>query len=352
MRAFRTSLLPVLAVLAFACAGRSPRDVDNGNPRSVFADGPGSTVSRDAGAAAPARVVASPTPAGRKPEVIATVDSRALAVDAERIYLGDGSDDALVARSRTDPKAANIRLSRRAPMQGALSVDRRTQTQTIAWIPNPGDAVLRLAAGGPTASTIRDRGIFTHVVASDGDVLVTEVQGDGGVLTRITGNTAARLATFEGTPRGLAVDEASAFIATSSRLVSAPRARGDLVEIARGIGFGSPQVDATWVYATAAAGTTRTRIIVRAKKAGGGPLETIATGVRDASLVLDRGTLYWFDIARPALLAMPTTKATAARVVSEDPLFDHVQALAIEGDDAYVATGTGEAARLVRIRLR
>lgn len=340
----------VVALSLCSCGGRRPRDVDNSNPRSEFVDGPSGSSARRDGGASPAHVLATPTLAGRKPAALVSVDARAIALGSERIYFGDGAEDALVSLPKTGAASEPTRTARRAPMPGALAVDERTNA--IAWIPNPGDTVLRLAIGSTSPSTIRDKGIFANVAASDGDVFVTEVQGDGGIVTRTTGSTTTRLGGFTGTPRGLTLDASSVFVATSSRLVAVTRTRSDVLELARGTGFGSPQVDTAFLYSTAAEATSPARVVVRVRKTGG-ELTTVARDVRDAPIAVDHGFLYWFDASRPALLRAALGDAVEqGRVVTEDAALDHVEALAVDADAAYVAAGTGETARIVVVRLR
>ena len=351
-----TSIVLTSAILsAGGCARRGPRDVGNQNPRSEFVDGPnGPSRAHDAGAE-PERINAATSPAGRTPRPVANAETRVLALDASRVYFADPADDSLAAVPKSPPAdpatVTPTRIARRGPMPGALSIDVREAA--LAWIASPGDTILRVPATGGTPTTIRDRGIFTSVAAESGDVFFTEVHGDGGALTRVTGTTAARLATFEGTPHGVVVDGDNVYVATSSRLVATTRTRGDVSELARGVGFESPQVDETWVYATAVDPKSRARLLVRAKKTGG-TVETVATGVRDAPIALRGGIVYWFAADRPALLSRPVDAGQPASptVVSEDAMLEHVTALAIDDDGVYVATGTGESARIVVIALR
>lgn len=347
----------VLACLV-ACAKRGPRDVGNQNPRSEFVDGPGGVRARDASAGGPDRVVATPAPLGRRPREIAKVNSRALVTDATHVYFGDSDDDTLCSLEKMPAEGAKsepVRLARRAPVAGGLALD--AHDAALAWIASPGDVVLRVPTRGGVPTTVRDRGIFTDVAASSGDVFVTEARGAGGTLTRVTGTTAAQLASFEGTPRGIVVDGDHVYVATSTRLLSSPRTRGETAELARGTAFGSPQLDDGWLYATAASTSTRARVVVRVKKTGG-PLETVATNVRDAAIAIHRGTLYWFDADHPALLATsvvadaPGRPRPPPRVMSEDPTLDRVSALAVDDDGAFVAAGHGEGARIVAISIR
>jgi hypothetical protein len=338
------------ATILAACVRRGPRDVENQHPRSEFTEVPTATAPVDAG---PPRVPATPTATGRRPRVLVRGGSHAIALDARNVYFGSDADDALLAlpKQATDPPSEPTRIARHAPTNGALSLD--THDGTLAWVGSPGDVVLRVAAKGGTPSTVRDRGIFADVVATGGDVFVTEALGTGGVLTRVTGATSARLGSFEGTPRGLAVDAERAYVATSSRLVSFPRTRGEATELATQASFASPQVDDDTLYATAVTHGTRARSLVAVPKHGG-PLETVATDVRDAPIAVANGVVYWFEAERPNLLALDlrASPRPPARVVSVDPVFEHVSALAVDESGVYAAVGRGDDACIVIVALQ
>ncbi len=328
--------LGLAALAAFgACAGRGRPPVGSPTLRSV------ETVRAGGDAAPPSAV--SP----RGPRTLALASSRALALDATNVYFGDAEDDVLLAVDRRTPEAEPRRIARGAPTAGALAYD--SGQEFLAWIASPGDVVLRVPVHGGTPKKLRDRGIFTDVATSDGDVFLTEVQGRGGFLTRITGTTAARLASFGGTPRGIAVDRERVYVATSTQLSSAPRKRGASKELASGAAFDSPNVDEAWVYAVKST-HDRGRSIVRLPK-NGGPLEVLAGDVRDAPIALAHGVLYWFDAARPALLAADAHGPVplAPRIVSTDPILEHPTALAVDEDGVVVAASSGEDARIVAI---
>jgi len=357
----RSSLPAVLGLLASAliactgaCSKRGPRDLGDKARAELegSAGGPGATANGTE------HVIQTPSPMSRKPRELAKASSRAIVTDATHVYFGDSSDDTLCSLEKMPAEGAKsepVRIARRAPVTGALALD--AQEAALAWIGNPGDIVLRVPVGGGVPTTIRDRGIFTDVAASAGDVFVTEARGSNGTLTRVTGTTAAQLAAFDGTPKGLLVDADAVYVATSSVLLSSPRTRGEVSELARGSAFASPQLDGGWLYATTTHPTGRGRIVVRVKRAGG-PLETVATNVREAPIATHRGTLFWFDADRPALLSsvvgrdVPTGPGAAPRVVSDDFLLERPTALAVDDDGAFVATGRGEDARIVSISLR
>jgi hypothetical protein len=176
------------------------------------------------------------------------------------------------------------------------------------------------------------------------------------VLTRVTGTTATVLASTEGSPRGIAVDAEHVYVASTTRLARTLRQRGDATELAKGAGFANPQLDDTFLYATAVDPKSRARRIVRVKKTGG-ELETIATGVRDAPIALYKGLLYWFDADQSALVsanvASPSASPSPARaIVSEDPRFDRPRAITVDDDGVFVATGYGEGARILVVSPR
>lgn len=354
----------VLLLVDSGCDKSGPRDVGNLHKRSEFTGaGTGSAkrpdagegTSRDGGVS-----LATPAVSGKKPSELAHANTRAIVTSRSHIYFGDAEDDALFAlpKSSTD----HTRIARRAPMPGALSYDE--VSQTLAWIANPGDTVLRMSTTNAhgAASTVRDRGLFTDVaVATNGDVFITEAQDGSAVVTRVTGNTAARVATLDGLPRGVVVDAAHVYVATTTRLVQTSRVRGEVIELAKGSSFSNPQLDGSDVLATTTPegqAATHRRIILRVRKKTGlsgtaqTVIDTIASNVRDAPMTVYKGTAYWFDADRPALLSRALNEpASAASVtVSEDPIFDRPNALAVDDDGIYIATGYGESARLFVLR--
>ena len=356
-RAARAATCLAAAALALtfagACAKRGPRDLGSPGAAAEL-----STGALDADARpdrARAHVPAAPTARGTTPRVLVRVEARALATDATHLYFGDVAGDTLSAvEKQAGAVREATRIARRAPIPGGLSFD--ADDAALAWIANPGDAVLRVPAAGGAPITIRDRAIFTDVVASAGDVFVTEARGTGGVLTRVTGTTAAELASFEGSPRGLAVDGDAVYLATSSGLLATTRARGVVTSLASDGAFASPFVDGPWLYATRADPARHARDLVRVGRTGGN-LETIARGVRDAPIAVHRGVVYWFDAERPALVSAPAAGARegaprAPRLVSSDPSLERPNAIAVDDDGAFVATGHGDEARIAVIALR
>jgi hypothetical protein len=342
-----SSLVFLVLCCTVACTGRHPRDVSNQNPRSELVDGPGSPgPTRDAGSALGVdRVIARPA-VGLAPREIAKASARAIVTSPTHVFFGDSEDDALYALSKKG--GSPMRIARRDPMPGALAID--TDSSTLAWIGSPGDVVLRVPTNGGTVTTVRDRGIFTDVAASGGDVFFTEARDEAGILTRVTGTTAARLAAVEGAPRGIAIDAQHVYLATSSRLAVTPRTRGEVIDLATGAAFANPLLDETWLYATAVDPKSRVREIVRVKKTGG-TLETIVTGIRDAPTALYKGTLYWFDPDRPALLSSSGARPSP-RTVCEDAQLERPSAITVDDDGVFVATGYGEGARILVIPLR
>jgi hypothetical protein len=320
--------------------------VGNQNPRSEFADGPGGLPARDAGADPAVRVLATPEVAGVPPRELANASSRAIALDASRVYFGDAEDDDVYAVPKAGGGGEPVKVGRRAPVPEALSVD----GSTLAWVGTPGDVVLRAPSSGGPATTLKDRGLFTGVVANGGDVFFVEADRGDSVVSRLatSGTSASRIASFDGLPRGMTADASRIYVATSTGLVATPRTRGDAHVLAAGSSFSHPVTDDTMVYATIPSGQGRARLLVRVPKTGGAP-ETVATNVRDAPIACFRGSLYWFDADRAALLASPPGSASVPRTVSETPLLAEPSALAVDADGAFVAAGFAEEGRILAI---
>jgi hypothetical protein len=174
-------------------------------------------------------------------------------------------------------------------------------------------------------------------------------------VTRISGESAARLASFDGSPRGIAVDGQQVYLATTSRLLAAPRQPGPggsqkVSELAAGASYANAVLDGRgWLYATARTDRTARHVIVRVKTTGS-PVETVARDVRDAPIALHEGALYWFDAERPLLLA--SSEGSPPRTVSDHPSFERPGALAVDDDGAFVATGDGEDSRILVVPLK
>jgi hypothetical protein len=335
----------VAVVLALgACSKKGPRDVgdlgyygDLGSPRAD----PTAAVAPSA----EPRTAAKPSPTGSPPRVLARASARAIATSKTHVYFGDAEDDTLYALAKTGA-GEPARFTRRTAMPGAMAID----AGALVWVASPGDVVLRLpldgAGGAPT--TLRDRGIFTDVAADGGDVFVLEAGGAGGVLTRITGTTTARLASFEGAPRHVVVDDAHAFVVTASKVLRAPRQRGELETVATGAGFAAAAMDEKFVYVTSRHGASRG--ITRVPKAGGAASQLLDSGVRDAPVATHGGELLFFDDARPALRARRLSDGVT-RTLSEHALFERPIAIAVDDDGVFVATGDGAAAAVVTVPL-
>jgi hypothetical protein len=331
-----------IGMLAFACAcggRRGPTDVRlerNGRPSEV-----GGGATGTAGAASntsststttQARVPAKPA-TGARVRVLAKASARAIAASKTHVYFGDTEDDALYAMPKEGGEPE--RVARRAPMRGALVAD----DGDLVWIASPGDTILRLTKDAAEPKIVRDRGIFTDVAANH-DVFFTEVSGAGGSLTRVTGFTTAVLATFEGSPRGIAVSSNHVYIATSTALLATTRQRGAIMILARGAAFSYPSLTDDAVVATVATGSRRD--VVRVSK-NGGPVETVARDVRDAPIATRGNDLFWF--AGEALYRNGSVFAT-------DPRLSEPAAIAIDDDGIYVAVGHGDSAVILTIDTR
>lgn len=286
------------------------------------------------------RELAHPVAIGRRPRVFVQASSRALAVDATNLYYGNNEDDGVFSI----PKAGGtpVRLARHAPVAGALALD----GDSITWIASPGDVVLRIStSGGGQPTTLRDRGIFSDVASEKGDVFIAEAIGAGGALLRVTGPTAARLVSFEGSPRVLLVDATHAYVTTPTKVYRTPHTKGELETIATGIAFGSAEADEGFVYIVTE--QDKARVVVRFPKTGG-PMTVLARDVRDAPIEIIGDELLYFDASKPQLRAMRTSGGPS-RVVAEDEAFSVVSAIEADANTVYVATGSRESAAILAV---
>lgn len=350
---FRRGIVVLAGALALsACSGgRGARDARDRPLTKTHAQNDGAAEQADAGAVATTTVrsVATPAPAGVKPSIVARANAFAIATTKTQVYFGDAEDDTLFAVPKKNATGASAvtRIARRAPVSGALVADETSLT----WIASPGDAVLRMPLDGSSApTTIRDREIFTDVAASGGEVFLTGAAAGGGALTRITGPTAARLASFDVVPRSVFVDATSVFIVTTKSVLRTPRKRGEVTTLATGAGFGAATSDDACIYVSVVRGSSRA--ILRVPKYGGATNVTSSTdGVRDAPIAVRGGEVFFFDEARSALRAH-AIDAKTTRLVSDDPIFERVSALAVDEDGAWVATGEASSGAVVHVPFR
>jgi hypothetical protein len=302
------------------------------------------TIVGDAGVPQPPeRVPEKVAPSTSRARVVVRARARALATSATKLYYGDVDEDGVFSIEKSGGEAT--RIARRAPVSGGLALD----SGTLAWVASPGDAVLRASVDGAEVTTIRDRGIFSAVAAQGGDVFIAEAIGSGGAITRVTASTAARLASFEGPPRGLVVDDGHAYVVTPTRLFKTPHERGALTTLASGQAFEHPQLDDRHVYFVAADGGTR--MLVRVPKAGGA-MTTLARDVRDAPIAVTGNEIFYFDAARPQLRAARSDAPLQSRVVAEDDALAGPTALATDGAELFIATGEGPTGAVLAIPIR
>ncbi len=344
MARLATVLLLVSAGLASlgACSGGAtrPRDVaGDRRPRGQLADA--SAEGGDPGIAPePPPPAVQPVVKANKPRVVAHANTRALAVDATSLYYGDSDDDGIYAL----PKAGGdpVRLARHAPVAGAIALD----ADTVTWIGSPGDAVLRVPLrGGAQPTTLRDRGIFSDVATQGGDVFIAEALGAGGALWRVSGSTSTRIAGLDAAPRAVMVDAAHVYVITKSGIVRTPYPKARVETVATGTSFGTAEMDDTSIYVVAAA--DKARIVAKVAK-DGGAMTTLATGVRDGPLELFGDEILYFDVARPALRAVPKSGG-ASRLVAEDETLSGATAIEADGRTIYVATGSAENGVIVAV---
>lgn len=333
-------------VLMGGCTGGGPADragdrLHGGRPDKDQGQDGGTRVP-DPGTSA--KVPAQPPPAGARPKLLVKAEARALALYSTNVVYGDTVEDGVFVIPKTggEPK----RLARRSPISHTFAID----NEEISWVASPGDAVLKASLHtGVFPTTIRDRGIFADVAATRGDIFVNEVIGAGGALTRITGPTAARLAAFDGPPRGLVVDASHAFIVTPTKIFRTPHVKGELETIATGADFEWPTLSGDRLYVVGEGDGFKRRAIFSIPKTGGTPTP-IARDVRDAPIAIEGGELLYFDSARPQLraLVLSDPKGTP-RIVAEDDALATATAIALDGATAFVGTGSKDAGAIVTI---
>lgn len=327
----------IVATALFACSSGRPRDrLANQNPRSEFpmtvpgAPSPAGATAPPAperadGGAEKARVALEPV------RVLASVVSRAVATDEDHVYFGDLGDDGLFALAKRGG-GEPVRIARRAPVRGALTVDRAQ----IVWIASPGDLVLRVPTSGGATTTLRDRGLFTDVAADGADVVFTEAASGGGGVLRVTGATAARIATLDASPRGVALGDADAFVVAGDKLLRVPRARGAVSVLAEAPSMASPVAAGDRVYVVAA-GEGGEHVVLGVPRTGGRAAKVAARVHVRSPLAVHEGILYVIDGDRARLRAV--TLATGAdRVIAEHEALASAVALAADDDGVVVAT--------------
>jgi hypothetical protein len=290
--------------------------------------------------------VATPVVTAVKPRTIARAYAVAIATTKTHVYFGDADDDALLVVPKVGA-AEPTRVARRAPVASALVAD----ASSLTWIASPGDTVLCMPLeGASTPTTLREREIFTGVAAEGGDVFLVGAAPGGGALTRITGATAARLASFDVVPRAVMVDAVNVFVVTPKTVVRTPRSRGGVITLASGAGLGGSASDDACIYVTTRRGSSRA--ILRVPKYGGAMTAMSGIdGVRDAPIAVRKGEVFFFDESRPVLRAHAIDAGTT-RTVSDDPAFERVNAMSIDDDGAWIATGEASSGAIVHVPLR
>jgi hypothetical protein len=176
-------------------------------------------------------------------------------------------------------------------------------------------------------------------------VFITEAIGAGGALTRVTGATAARLASFDLPPRAVTADATFAYVVTPTKVFRTPHVKGEVETIATGSGFSHPQIDDRFLYVVAADGATH--VVIRVPKEGG-PATPIARDVRDAAIEIEGAELLFFDATRPQVRAVRTAGGDARIVVEDDALLG-ATAMVSDADTVFVATGARETAAILAV---
>lgn len=326
-----------VAVLPIACASGGARDAaGERRARRQPVDAAGAELLADVPPAK--RPLVQAPGAAKKARLFARASARTLAIDESHVYFGDSENDAVYAAPKAGGDA--IRLARHSPVAGAIALD----AESIVWIASPGDSVLKLPRkGGTQPMTLRDRGIFSDVALANGDAFITEALGSGGALVRVTGPTAARIASLDGPPRAVMADATHVYVLTPTALYRTLQERGELETLATGVGFAHPQMDDEFVFVVCEVG--KARVIGRIPKKGGS-LTAIASDVRDVPFEVAGGEVLYLDAVRPQVRAVGS-KGGDERVVLEDDALSAATSLVADDKTVYVATGSRESGAIV-----
>jgi hypothetical protein len=343
----RRHAIPTTTIFcAFVLAGAAVGGCRGARTRDVAGDRRTQPTELDAASASTAsahapRIGANPDLRGKKPRVFTRASTHALALDKTNVYFGDSEDDGIFAMAKEG--GTPLKLARHAPVAGAIALD----GESVMWIASPGDAVLKIAVhGGGQPTTLRDRGIFSDVATSGGDVFITEAIGAGGALLRVTGATAARLAAFDGPPRAVMADASYAYVITPTKIFRTAHVRAELETIATGTGLAHATMDDKSIYFVAE--VEHTPALVRIPKSGG-PMATLVPQVRSAPIGVAGDEVLYFESTRSQLRAVKSDGSGEPRVVSDDETL--TSPTAIESDDTtiYVASGAHETGVIVAI---
>jgi hypothetical protein len=311
MVASSTKIALVAATFAAAgCSRTRPADVA---PPAVYA----AEVSRT-----DVRPQGEPAVTGWR--VLSRASTRAIATDDRRVYFGDEVSGALYAA----PKTGGDRVAIGVPAPAGIAFG----AGSVVWIGEPGNLVLRAPRAGGPSEVIRDRGTFTAVAADGADVYVAEATGETGVLTRITGPTATRVALFDTPPRAIVMDETHVYVQTVGQVLRVSRATNEIRAVLVGTAFSRLALDRDAIYTTDEVGPSRA--IVRAPKTGGSTT-VLEHALRDAPIAVYRDEVYYFEQDQPTL-RRTSTRGGASTIVARSNDLAHVTALAIDPSGIFV----------------
>jgi hypothetical protein len=279
--------------------------------------------------------------AGAEPEarrVLVRTVVHVLASDGDRVYYGDDGENALMA---VPPEGGDpVLVARPAPFD--LTLD----GHAVVWIARPGNVVYRVARAGSAPASVGAPGSFTAVASGGRDVFVGESVATGGAVTRMSGTSMVRLATLEGPPRGVEVDDSFVYVVTAGDVTRIPRAGGPAQRLASVRDAAEPALDGDHLYATVASG--QGRALVRVPKSGG-PVVELVPAVRKGPIAVAGGQIYFLDPERPELLRIAAGGGRSTLVAREDA-FAHVTALAVDDRRIYVGTERAGLVALARAR--
>ena len=321
------------------------------------------TSAVDAGPATPdapdaqagAHVPSAPDAASRVAIAQGTVVTRglvqplAMVFDKKYVYVGDGGGKT-VSRAPRDGGALEVLATGQGrPLALALVGD------GLVWLDSPENALgeVRSVRTGNTKAfpihVLRAGAMFTSFSAVDGDVFLAEdAPRSMGIVTRVVGPTASRLAEIEGSPRALAADKSHVFLVTRSldgalklRRIAKKTGVVETYPLPKGEGF-------RWLSdfgdSLVGNGELDGKVgLFRIPKEGAAPTMLAAVRVKDGNVVVRGGMVWFVDTEAGAIRRVEASQRVgdggpdASRVLVS-PALSHASALAVDDGSLYVAT--------------
>jgi hypothetical protein len=292
---------------------------------------------------ASAVVSASPAPKGVPGVVVARglVHPLSMVADKTHLYLSDSGTKTL---SRVPRDGGELEVLAK---DQARAIGIALYQNDVVWLNRP-EKALGEVRSVRTVNTkafpihvLRSGEAFIAFTASEAEVFIAEESaGNKGVITRVHGPTAVRLAEVQGSPQAIASDKTHAFVTTKSadgatklQRISLKTGVVDAYPLPKGAGF-------TWLADRGSDLVGNGELggkagIHRIPKDGAAPALLAEARVNDANVVLAEGAIWFVDTE---LKVLRRIKESEAQTVLTSPTLGNAKALAMAPSVAYVAT--------------